>query len=1056
LVAFGIYCVFGINVEFMSDMSLPSIEVLTIYPGAVAEDVETDVTKVLEDEFVTLPNFKSISSTNRNSLSWITVKYDDSVDPYDQLAEIRYRIDQLEDVLPADIQGKPIAMVGGASMLPIFEFSVSGGSDIGRITTYLNDEVVPMLTKIDGVSDISISGGNELEVQIKLRLDDLQSKGISVLSVYQLLNYSNINVPLDDASYNEKNVSFNYDGRLKSLDDIASLTVGMGDDNVMVRLGDIADISYVYPESDSRTFSDGDQVIIVQVSKRTSGNTMSIIKQVKQVLKQIESETNGALKCTIISDDSRSVITSLTTVIESGILGVIMAVVVIFLFLSDARATVIIGLSIPLSILFTFLGMKVLGMTINLISVSGLVVALGMIVDASIVMLEQVFRNFRIGKLSPADAIIKSSDEVGGSIVASNLTTIVVFIPMIFLNGIVGMIIKDFAITLVLCLFASLLVAIVVVPFLLRLFFGNKLPKEHSNSIFLRGYAKLEGGYQRSLKWCLGERKFIVLIPILLLVLSLLLATMLGYTFIPSVDNGDFYASFEFPTGYTADMTEAKMKEAERIIRAQVPEIEAVAVYSGQSSELGGMGSDTVRFGYAHVVLNSSDERDRKIKEIIISLQKVLSEQMTDCIVEVKNGGFDHLLGYVTDGGGYQISLVGNDVNQLYQSALDVQNALKDCSSVVTTTVDTNFNSVNVTLDMSQQYLNSLGITSYEAGIVSRILFSGIDSGKMSSSDGERYSIKLTSDASEQPLTEDLLSKLVIQSAAGDSVSFSGLGSFKVDNTINAIKHKGRLKAVSVSATLLSDDTSEVNQKMNAYFESNPLPEGVSTESGGTMKLITDSMGEMITALAIAIFLVYAVMVIQFERFKQPLIIMLSVPFAIIGVVIGLLIFGSNLNLMSVVAIISLAGVVVNNAIILVDYMNLLRDRKRASRLKGVDEEIVDTPLSDVTHEDGAGEFLGEETELQMLSDSVCAGGSSRLRPILMTTLTTMFGIFPMALSVGAGAELYAPVGQAIFGGLFASTLITLFLVPVVYYSFERKMIRKKSRRLGGDDDEKA
>lgn len=1054
LVAFGVYCLVGINIEFISDMSLPSIEVITIYPGAVAEDVERDVTKILEDNFVTLPNFKSISSNNQNSFSWITVKYDDSVDPYDQLAEIRYRIDQLMSDLPENLQGKPIAMVGGATMLPIFEFSVSGGEDLGRITTYLNDEVVPRLTKINGVSDISILGGQELEVSVKLRLDDLQSKGISVMSVYQLLNYSNVYVPLGESTYEKKNVTFNYDGRLDSIEEIGDLTVGMGSDNVIVKLRDVADITYEYPEEDAKTFSQGKQLIVMQISKRLSGNTMSIAREVKQVLKDIERDTNGALKCEIISDDSRSITTSLSTVIESGVLGVIMAIIVIFLFLSDARATIIIGLSIPLSVLFSFLGMKVLGMSINLISVSGIVVALGMIVDGSIVMLEQVFRNFENNKLNAIDGIIRGSDEVGASILASGLTTIVVFIPMIFLKGIVGMIIKDFAVTLVVCLFASLLVAIIFVPFLLRLFYGRKKPADHKKSLFLRGYAKVENGYRRGIAWCLEERKFVIIVPVVLLILSFLLATMLGYSFIPSIDTGDFYASFEFPTGYSGSMTEQKMIEAERIIRREVPEIETMAVYSGQSSDIGNVGADAMRLGYAHVVLNPSDKRTRKVQQIIIELQEVLSREMVDCTVEVKNGGFDHLLAFVSEGGGYQLSLVGTDVNELYQTALKIEARLKTIPSVVTTAVDTNFDSVNVTLDMSQQYLNSLGITSYEAGIVSRILFSGLDAGKMTDSNNERYSIKLSSDAASQPLTEDLLSKLAIKSSAGDSISFAGLGEFKVENTINSIRHKDRLKAVSVSATLVNDDTSEVNDAMNKYLQENPLPDGISSQDAGTMKLITDSLGQMIMITAIAVFLVYAVMVVQFERFKQPFIIMMSVPFAIIGVIIGLLVFGSNLNLMSVVAIISLAGVVVNNAIILIDYMNLLRERKRAAKLNGVDEDIVDTPDCEVTHEAGFGVLMDEVEEIRILKESVTEGGSSRLRPILMTTLTTMFGVFPMALAIGPGAELYAPVGQAIFGGLFASTLVTLFLVPVVYYSFERKIIKKKSRKNGGSEDE--
>ncbi|MGP1419269.1 MAG: efflux RND transporter permease subunit [Sphaerochaetaceae bacterium] len=1045
LVAFGIYCVTEINIEFISDMSLPSVEIVTIYPGALAEDVERDVTKVLEDNFVTLPNFKSISSVNQNSMSWITVRYDDSVDPYAQLEEVRYRIDQLADQLPDNLQGKPMALVGGATMLPVFEFSVIGGEDIGRITRYIDDEVIPRLTKITGVSEIEVFGGQKLEVQVKLRLDDLQSKGISVLSVYQLMNYSNVYIPLGESEYNSKNVTFNYDGKFGSLEDIGNLSVGMGNDKVMVKLRDVADISYVYPENAGKAFSEGRQLIIIQVSKRLSGNTMQITRQARQVLKEIERDTNGALRCEILSDDSRSITTSLKNVISSGIMGMVMAIIVIFLFLNDARATLTIGLSIPLSILFTFLGMRVLGKSINLVSVSGIVVALGMIVDGSIVMLEQVFRNFPNKSLSTIEAINKGSDEVGASILASGLTTIVVFLPMLFLKGIVGMIIEDFSVTLLICLSASLAVAVLVVPYLLRMFYGHRPLKERPRSLFLRMHDGIESGYRRGLAWCLHERRFVILIPIVLLALSFLLVPMLGYSFIPSVDTGDLYAYYEFPYGYTSAQTEARVKEIERIIRSEVPEMQNLASFSSQTGFKGVAGSDATRHGYAHIILTPSDKRERSVHQMIIDLQKVLSEEVPDCTISVSNGGFDKLLSWVTDGGGFQVSLVGTDVKKLYQEALKIEGVLKGCPSVMTTSVNTNFNAVNVVIDMSHEYLNSLGITSYEAGVVSRILFSGIETGKISGADNQRYSIKLTSDASDQKLSEDLLSKLVIKSAAGDSISFSGLSDFKVENSISSIKHSDRLRAVAVSANLISDDASEANSAVNEYFADNPLPNGVSTKQSGVMKLILDSLGELVTVLVIAVFLVYMVMVIQFERFKQPFIIMLSVPFAIIGVILGLLIFGSSLSLMSVIAIISLAGVVVNNAIIMIDYMNLLRDRRRAARLKKVDEALVDTPGCQVTHEDGQGWYLAQEDEMQILSDSVVEGSSSRLRPIMMTTLTTLFGVFPMALGIGEGAELYAPVGQAIFGGLMASTLVSLFLIPVVYYSFERKTLLLKT-----------
>lgn len=1047
LIAFGIFCLIGLNVEFMPNMQLPSVEVITIYPGASAVDVERDVTNVLEKNFVQLPNFKSITSKNSDSLSWITVSYSDAVDPYDQLNEIRYQIDQLMANLPSGISGKPTAIVAGASMLPVFEFAIEHGADIGRVTEYVQDEVVPRLTSIEGVSGVTIVGGANLQVEVALNLDELQSKGISVLEVYQLLQYSNVSLPLGDGVYQGNQVTINFDGRLKNLDDLGNLTVGASEDGVLIKLRDVATIRYAYPEDMAKTIVDSKDVIMVSVSKRVDGNAMKIIKEAKKVLEQIEAESSGALSCRIITDDSKTIKTSLRTVVDSGVLGVVMAVLVILLFLGDSRATLIIGLSIPFSVLFTFIGLKVMGMSISLITVAALVVALGMIVDGSIVMLEECYRNIRTTKLKLSNAIIKGSDEVGASILASGLTTIVVFVPMIFLNGIVGMIIKDFAIALVISITASIFVAIIIVPYLLHTLIKdeNKL-RNKKVRIFDKVFAKIENGYKRLLNWSLENRPFIILLPIVLLMLSVLLVPAVGYTFIPSIDTGDFYASFEFPTGYTPQKTEEKMRDIETIVREQVPEAQTIAVYSSQNSNTSALGSSSARYGYVHIILSPSDDRDRGVKEIILDLQSVLSSEVTDARIEVYNGGFDKLLSWITDTNGYSVTLSGTDLNLMYETAQKIEESLKDCPSVVQTSINTNFNTVNVTLDMSQEYLSSLGLSSYEAGVVSRILFSGMDSGKLSIGD-DRYNIFLTSDISDQSLSEDVLAKLVVKTALGDFVSFAGLGDFRVDNTINAINHTGRNRTITVNATLVGEDTSQVQNWVTDYLEKNPLPIGVEQVTSGVMKIILDSLSQVAVVMCISVFLVYMVMVIQFERFQQPWIIMLSVPFAIIGVILGLLGFGSNFNLLSTIAIISLAGIIVNNAIILVDFTNLLRNRKRAALLNYTTEDFVDTADSSIKSEDYSQEFIDKETEKVFLKQSVISGSASRLKPIAMTTLTTLFGMFPMALGMGEGAELYAPVGQAIFGGLFGSTLITLIFIPVVYFIVESRKINKTAEK---------
>ena len=1020
LVTFGVISLSNMNIAFMSDISMPEVMVLTIYPGAGAEDVEQDITNVLENDFVTLPNFKSISSTSSNSVSFITISFQDGIDANEQLAEVRHRITQKMDELPDGISGTPNAFVAGVSMLPVITFSVQGGKDLGRITEYINETLKPQITSIPGVSEVTVSGGKELRVNIKLRMKDLTAKGIPVAQVYQIVNYGNVTLPVGNAEYESKTIDVRFSGGFTSIEDIKNLPVGSGDKNVIIRLKDVADVELIYPK-ENLIVSDGEQnIVVVDVTKRSDGNVMTIVNEVKKVLEESEKNSGNAIQYQIISDDSRTISASLSTVITSGISGVIMAIIVLILFLNDFRSTLIIGISIPLSILFTFIGMKLLGITINLMSLSGIVVALGMVVDGSIVMIEQVYRYYSAKKsdgtqlYSVDNSIFKGSEEVATSIFASTTTTVVVFFPIASLSGIVGKILKDVSVTIILALIASVLVALIVVPFLMKQLLNQKGTKEKKETLFNKGISKLEKFYKKILSWVLENGKFVLVIAISLLIISFLLVGALGISFIPSTDNSDFYVYMEFPIGQSLEETELRIKQSQKLISDSVPEIKTAVYYSGNSGDMAAGNSPNA--GYAHIVLVPVAERNRRIHTIIMEVQDLLSSSIPDAKVKVSNGGFDKLVGYVSGGGGYGLTLVSEDMNLLLSEAKRIEDFLKLDSDVVTTNVDTSFDNTTLVMDMSHEYMSSLGITSYEAGITTAILFSGMESGRFTDKNGNRYSIQLESDIIDKPITKDTIANINIKSMSGKNISFDSISNTQVQQSISQINHTDRAKTVTISASLISEDTSGVSARVNEYLSSHPLKEGVKSKTGGIMELLGDAIPPMISALLIACFLVYTVMVLQFEKFRQPLLVMGTIPFCVIGVVLGLLIFGSTLSLISLMGVIALAGVVVNNGIILIDYINLLRKRN-------LEEGKLET--------------------IDSLKQTIITGSSSRVRPILMTTLTTMLGVIPMAIANGEGAEIYAPLGQAISGGLLTSTIITLFIIPVLYFLTEKKSVNK-------------
>lgn len=1039
LAVFGFYSVAGMSTEFMVDITMPQAIVMTVYPGASAEDVEQEVTKILEEDFVTLPHFKRVDSQSYNSLSWVTVTYADGYDAYDQLVELRNRISMLKSKLPDGIQGEPRALVGGMSMLPIVAFSVEAGQDAGRVTDYIKNELTPRLTQIDGVSEIKIEGGKELQVDVKLDIDELSSKGISVATVYQVLNYGNVSLPLGNATYENRQIQVRYSGGFNSIEDIESLPVGLADGNNIIQLKDVGKVSLCYPEESYYVTDGTNPLTIVSVTKRNDGDTVKIVKKVKKVLAQIEKETNGAVHFHIISDDSRQVYASLRTVITSGVMGIIFAVLVIFLFLADWRATLTISLSIPLCILFILIGLKICGISLNLMSLSGLVISLGMVVDGSSVMLDQIYRYYRqrnpkTGKLiyTVNQSIYKGWDEVAASILASAATTIVCFIPIALLTGLIGKILHAVALTIIMAIFASFLVAVVVVPYLLKLILKDSGPEIRTKPRkFDQFMDKVENGYRKILNLALKNRIFIVVAAVLLLIFSGFIALKLGIAFIPSTDSGDWYLAADLPVGTSLEETNAKMQQAEKLLYKYVPEIDNVVFYVGQSYTKGIVSQSTPESAYAHIVLVPVKNRKRNVHEIMLQMQKIWSAVIPDSKITVANGGFDKLVSYVSGGGGYGLTLISEDMDTLYKTASDLRDFLSTDPDVVTARLDTDFDTSTMIINMSQEYLSSLGITSYEAGITSAILFRGMDAGRYKDvKTGDRYNIHLSSNIADGNITTDTISNVHIVTTKGQNVSFANLSDIKVEKSISQINHSDRAKTITVSATLVSENTSGVSSRVNQYLASHPLPNGVNSKSGGIMALIGDMVAPMATAIVIAIFLVYIVMALQFEKLKQPLLIMMTIPFCFIGVVLGLLIFGSTLNLLSLLGLVSLAGIVVNNGIILVDYINQLRISRRLEIAKKRGKKDRD------------GEYqieLSAQEENELLYGCVADGAASRIKPILITTLTTLLGDIPMAIAHGEGAELYAPMGQAIVGGLITSTLITLILIPVLYYMTEKK-----------------
>jgi Cation/multidrug efflux pump len=1036
LIAFGIYSIVGMNVAFISSFDVPMVYVMAVYPGADAETIEKEIIEVFEDDFITLPNFSSMSSTASDSVAVTSITFLDGVDPNDMLPEVRNRISQFETDLPEGISGTPNALVGGIQMLPIMTFSVETGGDAVRLTSYINDEIKPQITKIPGVSTVSLDGDKEMEVEIKLDTDALSSHSISPLQIYQVLEYNNTSMPLGLSTYRDKNASVRFEGGYDSLEEIENLAIGATENGTIIRIKDVATVHFAVKEENKSITSEGKELIVVNVCKRKEGNTIEITNEIKRILEEANRDTQGAFRYNIVSDDSRVVNASIRSVLSSGALGVLIAVLIIFLILGDIQATLTIALSLPLSILFTFIGMRVMGISINLLSLSGLIIALGSVVDGSIVILEQIYRYYRMRKdgkpmYTVAESIFHGADDVGISIFGSVLTTVIVFVPITLLKGIVGQILHDVSVTYMLALSASLITAVTVIPFFLKLFLKEDRENRKPNLI-QRIVEHLQNVYSRAVEWTLDKRRFVLVVLIAVLAITIWCIAQLGITFIPSTDNSDFYIEVEFPQNYTLDRVEEGMAEAERILRAEVPELKTLVNTAGGSNGIVVRSGSNI--GTIHAVLVPVAERKRDIHEIIILMQRRISESIPDATVTVKNGGFDNLVGFISGGGGYGITISGTDLDSLYAEALRINARLKQDPEVMTTSISTTYDTYTATIDASYDYLSSLGIPSTEAAMTSAILFNGTDAGKYRK-DGKHYPLRLVSNVTDEPISENTLNNLKIVTSNGITVSYGGISDFMTKLNLSSITHTDRATTITISATTIGESTSGVKNRMNAYLAENPLESGIDQSDGGINKLVADALPPILSALIIAWFLVYAVMVLQFENFKQPFLILATIPFCIIGVAVALIIASSSLNLVSMLGIVSLGGMAVNNGIILVDYFNLAVKKKRLA--------LFDEKGIVLREEDNERGKLDYSTEYRLLRSSIVESCHSRLKSILMTALSTMLGVIPMAVGTGEGSEVYAPLGQAIAGGLLASTAISLFLIPILYYLMENRRLRR-------------
>jgi len=1011
LLLFGMLSVQGTRQDFIPGIELPTAVVVTTWPGGSPRDIEREVTDPLEKELATLANVKGLTSSSINSVSLITLEFNWGEDLGLRTPEIREKISTAMTNLPDGISGEPEIFRYNSNAIPVFITVAEGGSSVAETTRFVRDRVLPRLSRIEGVAEVVIHGDRVEELRVTVNPDLLESRNLSLLDVYGALSRGSVSFPGGDVKLRAYRLNIRTDGEFRSLEDVRSLTLAYRD-GVPVTLDDVASVEILQEKPDSYALYRGKQTLSIGLIRRNNADTSAIISEARRILSGLEKEFPG-ISFKTVNDDGKNIALSMKSVRNSAITGALLAVLVLFLFLHNLRMTLIVGLSIPLSILFAFLGLKIRDQSLNLMTLGGLTVAIGMMVDSSIVVLENIHTHYSLGK-SAIQASLDGTAEVGGAVLASTTTSLAVFIPLLFLQDYTGIILKDVALTIIYSIFGAMVVSLVVVPWLSSLILvpvkirRESLPGRMMEWIesVLRG---MEDRYKRALFSVLKHPRFTIFTAIFILLISLLIFNLLGFSFLGPTDMGEVNIYLETPDGYTLEQTRDKSALVMDYIRKEVPELENELVYPGREGAV----SLSTSAGHAYFILRLKprSERKRSVFEVIDQLQREIPSVIPDVNVLVKNGGLNAKVDLSFGGSGYSIELSGSDLDEVIRSSERLEHWM-------TQDPDTSSASMNIStgrreglIRLNPEQAGRLGVSLRDAAWLLRLHLHGEKAGKFRESGKDRNIFLTTEDAGGR-VREDLLNTILVPSASSSYINMANIAEFQIAETYSSIKHSSRLPAVIVTSTLKGNDLRGINERITRKLETEGLPPGINWRLVGGASETFSAFTSLLKVMVIALFLVYMVMVIQFEKFRQPLIVMAAVPFILAGMALSLLLMGSTLTIVAFLGGITLGGIVVNNAIVMIDYINMLRFR------------------------DGLP-----------LNQAVMKGASSRLKPILMATLTTVLGIIPMALGLGEGSEIYAPLGQTIAGGLLTSTLITLFLIPLLYTLVEGRVEKRMEKR---------
>ena len=1010
----GLLSYFSLNYELLPKFTPEVVSISTVYPGASPNEVENTVTKEIEDAVSSMENVKKIDGTSYESLSLVVITLNAGTDVDLAMNDAQRKVNAILSDLPDDVNTPSLAKFSFDD-LPIVTLSATSNMPDAEFFDLIDKQIQPVLSQVAGVAQVNLIGGQEREIQVNMDASRLEAYALSPLDVQQAVLSSNLDFPTGSIKTQEKDILVRLAGKYQSVEQLRNLVVKTADDGAQIRLKDIADVQDTQKDVDKLARVDRKSAIAVQVLKTSDANAVSVSENVRAILQQLETENQDInLSLEVASDSSLYTLESANAVVFDLILAIILVAIIMLLFLHSIRNAIIVMIAIPVSLISTFIGMELLGFTLNLMSLLGLSLVVGILVDDAIVVIENIYRHMEMGK-NKVRASIDGAKEIGFTVISITFVIVVVFLPISLSTGMVSDILREFCVVVIISTHLSLVVSFTIVPLMTSRFgklenITNEKPTGRFILWFERQLKKFTAWITKILDWAL-DHKAITLVSVSLLLVSscgLVGAGFIGTEFFAQSDRGEFIVQLELPKDASIEQTNQIALETEAFLSEQ-PEITSIITMVGQSSESMGTLSTPYK---AELTVKLIDKTQRDPSDVYAAK---IRQQLEKVLVGVKIKTVPISILGMAERAPVELIVTGSDIDSVMAYANQALEKLATIEGATGTKLSVEGGNPEVEVEVDRDKMASLGLNLQTVGMTMQTAFNGNTDGKFRQGEYE-YDINIRFDDYDRRNVDDVRN-LFFTNQDGMLVQLSQFAEVKEGSGPSQLERRDKSTSVRVQGQIVGRPAGSIVADFQTELDELKKPVGVNYIWGGDMENQSEGFGTLGVALLIAIVMVYFIMVALYDSFVYPFVVMFSIPLSVIGSLLALALTNNSLNIFTILGLIMLIGLVAKNAILLVDFTNQMKARGQSTR------------------------------------EALINANHARLRPILMTTIAMVFGMLPIALASGAGAEWKNGLAWVIIGGLLSSLFLTLIIVPVVYQMFDTILHKFGMDKKGMDID---